>query len=69
MMHVALSEGRISVPKIKLEVVSRPGVRFADCNATRMDARQSTNPSIVRFDVVKKKSQFDVTSALNDLSS
>ena len=67
MMHVALSEGRISVPtllKIKLEVVSRPGVRFADCNATRLDARQSTNPSIVRFDVAKKKSQFDVAPAL-----
>jgi len=67
MMHVALAEGRISVPmllKIKLEVVSRPGVRFADCNAVRSDARQSTNPSIVRFDVVKKKSQFEVVPAL-----
>jgi hypothetical protein len=67
MMHVALAEGRISVPmllKIKLEVVSRPGVRFSDCNATRLDARQSTNPSIVRFDVVKKRSHFDVAPTL-----
>ena len=57
-MHVALAEKRISVPmllKIKLEVVSRPGVRFSDCNATRVDARHSKNPSIVRFDVVNKK--------------
>ena len=67
MMHVALAEGRISVPmllKIKLEVVSRPGVCFADCNATRLDARKSTNPSIVHFDVVKKKSRFDVAPSL-----
>ena len=67
MMHVALVERRISVPillKIKLEVVSRPGVCFADCNATRLDARKSTNPSIVHFDVVKKKSQFDVAPSL-----
>ena len=66
-MHVALAEGRITTPvllKIKLEVVSRPGVRFADCNATRLDARHSTNPSIVRFDVVKKNSQFDVVPGL-----
>jgi hypothetical protein len=50
--------------KVKLEVVSRPGVRFSDCNATRLDAIHSTNPSIVRFDVVKKKSHFDVAKDL-----
>ncbi len=67
MMYVALNEGRISQPmmlEIKLEVVSRPGVRFSDCNATRGDARQSTNPSIVRFDVVKSKKQADVCKDL-----
>ena len=60
-MHIALAEGRISVPmllKIKLEVVTRPGVRFSDCNATRLDAR------VVRFDVVKKKNQFEGASTL-----
>src|SRR6478672_9793977 len=50
--------------QIKLEVVSRPGVRFFDSNATRGDARQSTNPSIVRFDVVRAKSQGDVEKSL-----
>src|SRR6478672_415588 len=50
--------------QIKLEVVSRPGVRFFDSNATRSDARQSTNPSIVRFDVVRAKSQGDVEKSL-----
>ena len=63
MMHVAHNEGRISQPvrlEIKLEAVSRPGVRFTDCNATRIDARHSTNPSIVRFDVVRARSMFDV---------
>ncbi len=67
MMYVALNEGRISqmmMLEIKLEVVSRPGVRFSDCNATRADARQSTNPSIVRFDVVKSKKQADVCKDL-----
>ena len=61
MMYVALAAGRIAQPmllKIKLEVVSRPGVCFFDCNATRQDARQSKNPNIVRFDVVKAKSDY-----------
>ena len=41
MMFVAKKEGRISNPvvlRIKLEVVSRPGVKFSNCNATRHDA-------------------------------
>jgi len=50
--------------EVKLEVVSRNGVRFFDCNATRADARQSTNPSIVRFDVVRAKKQGDVEKDL-----
>ena len=63
MMYVAHNEGRISQPvrhEIKLEAVSRPGVRFTDCNATRTDARHSSNPSIVHFDVVRARSMFDV---------
>ena len=57
MMYQAVAEKRISQPvmlQVKLEVVSHPGVRFVDCNATRGDARQSTNPSIVNFDVCRK---------------
>jgi hypothetical protein len=67
MMHVAYNEGRISQPvrlEIKLEAVSRPGVRFTDCNATRIDARHSANPNIVRFDVVRARSMFDVAPEL-----
>ena len=67
MMYVAYKEGRISKPtllEIKLEVVSRPGVQFTDSNATRLDARHSTNPNIVRFDVVNKKTLYDVAPAL-----
>ena len=67
MMHQAVAEKRISQPvmlQVKLEVVSQPGVRFFDCNATRTDARQSTNPSIVRFDVVRAKKQGDVEKVL-----
>ena len=67
MMYVAYKEGRISKPtllEIKLEVVSRPGVQFSDSNANRLDARLSTNPSIVRFDVVNAKSAYDVEPEL-----
>ena len=45
MKYVAKNEGRISRPvmlQVKLEVVSRPGVLFFDCNATRHDAVQSS---------------------------
>jgi hypothetical protein len=67
MMYVAYKEGRISKPtllEIELEVVSRPGVQFTDSNATRLDARHSTNPNIVRFDVVKAKTLYDVAPEL-----
>ena len=43
MMYQAVAEKRILQPimlQMKLEVVSHPGVRFVDCNATRGDARQ-----------------------------
>ena len=56
MKYIAKNEGRISRPvvlQIKLEVVSKPGVLFFDCNATRRDALQSSSPSVVRFDVVE----------------
>jgi len=58
MMFVALAEKRIINPvmlEIKLEVVSRPNVIFYDSNATRSGAKRSTNPGIIRFDVVSKK--------------
>jgi hypothetical protein len=67
MMHRAVAEKGISQPavlQIKLDVVSRPGVRFFDCNAMRADARQSINSSIVRFDVVRAKNQEDVEPSL-----
>ena len=67
MKYIAKSEGRISRPvvlQIKLEVVSKPGVLFFDCNATRRDAVQSSSPNVVRFDVVKAANQFAVAAEL-----
>jgi hypothetical protein len=72
MMFVALAEKRITDPvmlEIKLEVVSRPNVIFYDSNATRSGAKQSTNPELIRFDVVKAKSHFDVPCAIAALLS
>ena len=46
--------------QIKLEVVSRPGVLFSNCNAARHDAVLSTSPSVVDFAAVKAKNQFAV---------
>ena len=63
MKYVAQHEKRIShavMLQIKLQVVSRPGVLFFDCNATRHDAVQSTSPTVVHFDVVKAENQFAV---------
>ena len=39
-------------------------MRFTDCNATRIDARHAANPNIVRFDVVRARSMFDVAPDL-----
>ena len=67
MMYVAKKEGRISDPvvlKIKLEAVSRPGVMFSDCDATRHDATIADQPDIVRFEIVKAKKVFDVPDTL-----
>src|SRR5690349_5028131 len=50
MKYIPKNEGRISRPvvlQIKLEVVSKPGVLFFDCNATRRDAVQSSSPNVV----------------------
>src|SRR5689334_22996662 len=66
-MYVAKKEGRISNPvvlRIKLEAVSRPGVMFSNCNATRKDAILSDRPEVVRFDIVKAKSSFEVPELL-----
>jgi len=67
MMYVSLNEGRISKPvmlQIKLDALHRPGVLFSDCNATRLGASIKEDPSVVRFDVVKAKTQFDVAEPL-----
>jgi hypothetical protein len=67
MKYIAKNEGRISRPvvlQIKLEVVSKPGVLFFDCNATRRDAVQSSSPNVVHFDVVKAANQFSVAPEL-----
>src|SRR6185312_6974656 len=67
MMHVAKQKGRISHPvllKIKLEVVSRPGVLFSDCNALRKGAVISNRPEHINFDIVKMKNMFDVPTDL-----
>ena len=67
MMFVSKKEGRISNPvtlRVKLEAVSRPGVLFSDCNATRRDANLSESPDIVRFEIVKATSCFAVPELL-----
>ena len=67
MMFISKKEGRISNPvilRIKLEVVSRPGVIFSDCNATRRDVNLSESPDIVRFEIVKAKSCFAIPELL-----
>jgi len=67
MQFVAQKQKRISravMLEIKLEVVSRPGVLFADCNATRRDVITSTSPDVIRFEVVKAATQFDVEKEL-----
>ena len=50
--------------QINLEVVSRAGVLFSDCNAIRREVITSTSPDVIRFDVVTAKSQFDVPKEL-----
>jgi hypothetical protein len=63
MQYVSLKEKRVSqmvMLQVKLEVVSRPGVMFSDCNAVRQDAVRSNSPKIVHFNVVKAKDQFAV---------
>ena len=67
MKYIAKSKGGISRPvvlQIKLEVVSKPGVLFFDCNATRRDAVQSSSPDVVHFEVVKAANQFAVAAEL-----
>jgi len=67
MKYVAKNERRISravMLRVKLEVVSRPGVLFSDCNATRKDSTHSQSLSVVRFDVVKAANHFAVAPEL-----
>jgi len=49
---------------VKLELVSRPGVLFSDCNATRHDVQIAAQPEIVRFEIVKAKNVFAVPAGL-----
>ena len=63
MKYVAKTQKRVSKPvmlQIMLEVVTKPGVLFSDCNATRKDAVTSPNPDVVRLDIVKARNQFAV---------
>jgi len=65
--YIAKNQGRIARPimlQIKLEVVSRQGALFFDCNPTRNDAVQSCSPSVVHFDIVKAENQFGVAPEL-----
>ena len=67
MMYTCTNQARISQPvmlRIKLEVVSRPGVLFSDCNATRQDAIISGFPDVVRYEVVQAKNMFAVPELL-----
>jgi hypothetical protein len=67
MKYIAKQEKRVSnavMLQIKLEVVSRPGVVFFDCNATHHEAVGSTSPAVVHFDVVKAANQFAVAEGL-----
>ena len=70
MQFKVLEEKRASnlvMLKVNLQVVSRPGVMFSDCNATRREAVKSVNPEVVRFDIVKAKNQFQVMPSLRHL--
>ena len=67
MQYVAIKEKRVQnliMLQVNLQVVSRPGVLFSDCNATRVDAVRSMSPKIIRFDVVQQKDQFAVAPEL-----
>ena len=67
MRFKVVQEKRVSdvvMLQINLEVVSRPGVLFFDCNATRRGATKSTTPDVVRFEVVKAKNQYAVHANL-----
>lgn len=67
MMYVSLKDKRISTPvvlEIKLEAVSRPGVLFCEINAATKAAKASSNPGVIRFEVVKACSQRDVDQSL-----
>jgi len=58
-----LQQGRISRPvllKIKLEVVSRPGILFSGVVV-------SNRPEHINFDVVKLKNMFDAPPELRHL--
>ena len=59
MKYVARTQKRVSKPvmlQIMLEVVTKPGVLFSDCNATRKDAVTSPNPAVVRLNSESEKS-------------
>jgi len=64
MMFVALRDGRLSravLLRIKLEVVSRPGVLFCPQNAASSGVDSSPDPSVVRFDIIRARGHFGVS--------
>jgi hypothetical protein len=70
MQFIVLQEKRASnlvMLQVELQVVSRPGVLFSDCNATRKDAVKSASPDVVHFNVVKAKDHFEVKDELRHL--
>ena len=63
MMFVCQKEGRVPDPvvlEIDIEAVSLPGSLFSDRNANSSQASTSSTPDLIRWNVVKCKSQFDV---------
>ena len=64
MMFSATKDGRLAeavVLEVDLDVVSAPGVLFADRNAAAADAVVSASPAGIRFDLVLCRDQFAVS--------
>jgi len=64
MMFSATKDGRLAeavVLEVDLDVVSAPGVLFADRNAAAADAVVSASPAGIRFDLVLCRDQFAIS--------
>ena len=63
MQHVCLRENRIkkvAILEIDIQVCTKEGTLFSDCNTTRKKAIISDSIENVHFDIVKKADQFSV---------